>query len=183
MSSHQCNPRCVCPLHQTPMRYWPAGDDHACLVDGCPNAQGFRSAEAEPLEVAVTADTGRLVDALRRASTATRRAGLLAFLTSRTIAEAAEQDAEQNRTRQLGRDIGLTAQDTDTIVTQVLRKAGQLRERQGRPMPTAEVYREVRRCLIAHANGLRFLPFQQCLEAFLPKPDDQDDGKGKPKCL
>lgn len=182
MSSHQCNPRCVCPIHRTPMRYWPAGDDHTCLVDGCPNAQGFRSAEVEPLEVTVTADTGRLVDALHRASTAMCGAGL-AFFASRTLAEVADWDAEQNRTRQLGRDIGLTARDTDTIVTQVLRKAGQLRERQGRPMPTAEVYREVRRCLIAHANGLRFLPFQQGIEVFLAKPDDQDDGKGRPKCL
>jgi hypothetical protein len=39
-----CDERCVCPVHGTPLLYWPAGDDHACQDVNCHYGHGMRSA-------------------------------------------------------------------------------------------------------------------------------------------
>lgn len=36
---HRCNPRCVCPVHQTRLRYFPVLDDHTCQQADCVYAQ------------------------------------------------------------------------------------------------------------------------------------------------
>lgn len=184
MTDHRCTGACVCPIHQTPMRYWPAGDDHACQVPDCPNSQGFRHLAVD-LEVTITADTGRLDAALQQASRSMRGAGFAALAASslygRAIAQAAERDAEQARTQQMGRDIGLSKQDTGAVIEQVLTAAAKGWHWN---LSTSEVYREARRGLNARANGLRFLPFQQDLERFLTAfAEDPTDGKGWPECL
>ncbi|MFE0651039.1 hypothetical protein ACFVZH_20860 [Streptomyces sp. NPDC059534] len=42
---HKCSTYCRCPHHGTPLLYWPAGDDHACLAVGCEYEQGFKPIE------------------------------------------------------------------------------------------------------------------------------------------
>jgi hypothetical protein len=37
---HRCNSFCVCPIHGTPLIYWPAGHDHACQADDCRYREG-----------------------------------------------------------------------------------------------------------------------------------------------
>lgn len=50
---HRCTDRCRCPIHETPLLYWPAGDDHACQEAGCEYAQGFKPVEPAPAGEAV----------------------------------------------------------------------------------------------------------------------------------
>jgi hypothetical protein len=45
---HCCTNRCRCPVHQTPLIYWPGGDDHACQDADCEYAHGFKPAEPKP---------------------------------------------------------------------------------------------------------------------------------------
>lgn len=42
MARHACDENCVCPRHETPMIYWPHGDDHACPDITCPYGHGVR---------------------------------------------------------------------------------------------------------------------------------------------
>jgi hypothetical protein len=42
---HRCDDRCICPVHGTPLIYWPAGDDHACQDAGCQYGHGMRAEE------------------------------------------------------------------------------------------------------------------------------------------
>lgn len=42
-----CDGRCVCPIHRTPLIYWPAGDDHACQDVDCRYGRGMRDAPLE----------------------------------------------------------------------------------------------------------------------------------------
>jgi len=44
-SPHRCTGACRCPVHGTPLIYWPAGEDHACQDAGCEYGQGFKAAE------------------------------------------------------------------------------------------------------------------------------------------
>lgn len=37
---HECDEHCACPVHGTPMIYWPAGDDHACQDVTCKHGHG-----------------------------------------------------------------------------------------------------------------------------------------------
>lgn len=50
---HRCTDRCRCPIHETPLVYWPAGDDHACQNADCEFAQGFKPVEPKPAGQAV----------------------------------------------------------------------------------------------------------------------------------
>ena len=43
---HRCTAACVCPVHGTPMIYWPAGDDHACQDVDCRFGHGVRAVAA-----------------------------------------------------------------------------------------------------------------------------------------
>ena len=180
MTGHQCTAACVCPLHQIPMRHWPAGDDHACMVADCPNAQGFRSVDAGTIEVTITVDTDRLEAALREASTRVRGLGIGLAATSvyaDAIRQASVRQAEHARTQQMGHDIGLSRQDTDALIDHVLTEAA---KHWTADLATRDIYREARRGLNARANGLPFLAFRQNLEPFLAKPAD---GEEWPKCL
>ena len=38
---HCCDEACVCPVHGTPLIYWPAGDDHACQDVDCKFGHGM----------------------------------------------------------------------------------------------------------------------------------------------
>ncbi|MGW3246523.1 hypothetical protein [Streptomyces sp. NPDC001070] len=38
---HQCDELCVCPVHKTPLIYWPAGNDHACQDAECRYGHGM----------------------------------------------------------------------------------------------------------------------------------------------
>lgn len=38
---HRCDERCTCPVHGTPLIYWPAGDDHACQDASCAHGHGM----------------------------------------------------------------------------------------------------------------------------------------------
>lgn len=40
----QCDERWGCPVHGTPLIYWPAGDDHACQGVNCQYGHGMRGA-------------------------------------------------------------------------------------------------------------------------------------------
>lgn len=40
-----CDEHCVCPVHGTPLIYWPAGDDHACQDVDCRYGHGMKSAD------------------------------------------------------------------------------------------------------------------------------------------
>jgi hypothetical protein len=40
----QCDERCVCPVHGTPLIYWPAGEDHACQDVNCRYGHGMKDA-------------------------------------------------------------------------------------------------------------------------------------------
>lgn len=40
---HECGDDCACPVHGTPLIYWPAGDDHACQDPACEYAHGGMS--------------------------------------------------------------------------------------------------------------------------------------------
>lgn len=42
--SHECDERCVCPVHGTPLIYWPDGKDHACQDVNCRYGHGMRGA-------------------------------------------------------------------------------------------------------------------------------------------
>lgn len=42
-----CDDRCVCPLHRTPLIYWPAGEDHACSDVNCEYGHGMKNAPEE----------------------------------------------------------------------------------------------------------------------------------------
>ena len=37
---HVCDDACICPVHRTPLIYWPAGDDHACQDITCRYGHG-----------------------------------------------------------------------------------------------------------------------------------------------
>lgn len=50
---HRCTDRCRCPIHKTPLLYWPAGDDHACQDADCEYATGFKPVEPMPAGQAV----------------------------------------------------------------------------------------------------------------------------------
>jgi hypothetical protein len=39
--AHQCDDGCVCPVHQTPLFWWPSGKLHACQDPECRYAGGF----------------------------------------------------------------------------------------------------------------------------------------------
>ena len=39
--SHVCDDGCVCPVHDTPLIYWPHGDDHACQDITCRYGHGM----------------------------------------------------------------------------------------------------------------------------------------------
>jgi hypothetical protein len=43
--AHQCTEACRCPVHGTPLFYWPAGDDHACQDVDCRYGHGFEGVE------------------------------------------------------------------------------------------------------------------------------------------
>lgn len=43
---HRCDERCVCPTHQTPLLWWPAGKDHACQDADCEYSHGLRFIQA-----------------------------------------------------------------------------------------------------------------------------------------
>lgn len=45
---HVCDDRCVCPTHDTPLLYWPAGDEHACQDRDCEHAHGMGSQSGPP---------------------------------------------------------------------------------------------------------------------------------------
>lgn len=51
----KCDEHCLCPIHHTPLIYWPAGDDHACQDVDCRYGRGMRGADpAHPgLEIPV----------------------------------------------------------------------------------------------------------------------------------
>ena len=34
-TEHRCGPRCTCPVHNTPLIWWPAGRLHACQDIEC----------------------------------------------------------------------------------------------------------------------------------------------------
>ena len=181
MTNHRCGLLCVCPVHKTPLLYSAASDDHACQVTDCPNAQGFRHI-APDLEVTITADTSRLETALANASRAMSGLGLLgAGMFQNALREISRRQAENARTQQVGRDIGLTRQETDDIIGQVLKEADR---RWTQNLTIGEIYREARRGLHAHVSGQVFHPFEQgldqFLEAFTLKPDD---GNGRPNLL
>lgn len=38
---HRCDESCACPVHGTPLIYWPYGNDHACTEPGCPHYHGL----------------------------------------------------------------------------------------------------------------------------------------------
>lgn len=38
---HRCDDGCVCPVHATPLLYWPVGDEHACQDADCIHAHGL----------------------------------------------------------------------------------------------------------------------------------------------
>jgi hypothetical protein len=38
---HRCDEECVCPIHGTPLFYWPHGDDHACQDIDCRYGHGM----------------------------------------------------------------------------------------------------------------------------------------------
>ncbi len=40
----RCDDRCTCPIHSTPLIYWPAGEDHACQDVDCQYGRGMRNA-------------------------------------------------------------------------------------------------------------------------------------------
>jgi hypothetical protein len=40
----QCDEQCVCPVHGTPLIYWPAGNDHACQNADCRYGHGMKDA-------------------------------------------------------------------------------------------------------------------------------------------
>lgn len=61
---HRCTGRCVCPIHATPLLYWPAGDDHACQDADCEYGQGFKPAVPTPAEVEYTVGATRVSRAL-----------------------------------------------------------------------------------------------------------------------
>lgn len=42
-----CDERCVCPVHGTPLFFWPAGEDHACQDVDCRYGHGMKKAEPE----------------------------------------------------------------------------------------------------------------------------------------
>jgi hypothetical protein len=37
---HTCDDWCVCPIHGTPLIWWPAGNDHACQDVTCEYGHG-----------------------------------------------------------------------------------------------------------------------------------------------
>jgi len=39
---HRCDESCACPVHGTPLIYWPADDDHACQDVTCEHGHGMR---------------------------------------------------------------------------------------------------------------------------------------------
>jgi hypothetical protein len=41
--THQCDERCVCPIHDIPLFYWTAGDSHACQNVECVHGHGVMS--------------------------------------------------------------------------------------------------------------------------------------------
>lgn len=45
---HRCDGSCRCPVHSTPLIYWPAGDDHACQDVDCEYGSGFKPVQAPP---------------------------------------------------------------------------------------------------------------------------------------
>lgn len=61
---HRCTNQCRCPIHQTALLYWPAGDDHACQDADCKYTHGFKAVELPPAEVEITVDATRLSHAL-----------------------------------------------------------------------------------------------------------------------
>jgi len=40
LTRHVCGIACICPVHGTPLIYWPAGDDHACQDVDCEYGHG-----------------------------------------------------------------------------------------------------------------------------------------------
>lgn len=48
-AQHTCDVDCVCPVHGTPLIYWPAGDDHACQDPTCEHAGGLGAGWRPPL--------------------------------------------------------------------------------------------------------------------------------------
>ena len=40
IARHVCDDACICPVHRTPLIYWPAGDDHACQDITCRYGHG-----------------------------------------------------------------------------------------------------------------------------------------------
>ncbi|QKV98220.1 hypothetical protein HUT19_41610 (plasmid) [Streptomyces sp. NA02950] len=42
--THWCGAACRCPVHGTPLYYWPAGDLHACQDPNCRHAHGISAA-------------------------------------------------------------------------------------------------------------------------------------------
>lgn len=40
LTRHVCGIACTCPVHGTPLIYWPAGDDHACQDITCKYGHG-----------------------------------------------------------------------------------------------------------------------------------------------
>ena len=41
--AHVCDDGCVCPIHGTPLIYWPHGDDHACQDITCRYGHGMNA--------------------------------------------------------------------------------------------------------------------------------------------
>jgi hypothetical protein len=41
---HRCDERCACPVHGTPLIWWPAGKEHACQDRDCEYAHGLERA-------------------------------------------------------------------------------------------------------------------------------------------
>jgi hypothetical protein len=65
---HRCDDSCVCPIHGTPLYYWPAGDDHACQDPQCQHAHGVKDPVPLPdVEVEIVADASHFTDAVQRA--------------------------------------------------------------------------------------------------------------------
>lgn len=38
---HICDDGCACPIHDTPLIYWPHGDEHACQDVTCEHGHGM----------------------------------------------------------------------------------------------------------------------------------------------
>jgi hypothetical protein len=68
VTEHECSSECVCPVHGTPLIWWPVGRSHACQYVDCEHGHGLvvESRSAAPWPIV----TGRVTreDILRASS-------------------------------------------------------------------------------------------------------------------